>query len=270
MISGMYKFLTKLLKVATFAMFITPMAGAQTMDEGSEIIVNLKKKYYDDYNISEFSGKFIPGDIYAANSDINGDGTEEIALVYRGNCGAAAYSCIWTIYSFISGDYCEIGSLAQEFLSSVKTTPRNYKCRTEGNKLELDEHGNQMTADDIQRTSQAQQLAPDEQHTSDITVATDKPQFKLEMEGVKNSFIWYSITSKIDGLTINKFTVNRNAKNCESYLWANANGVISDDKERKEPAVLDFGETAIYAVSNSCSVIETTVNANNQEWVYEW
>lgn len=266
----MYKFLAKFLKITAFAMLIFTMAGSQAMDEDSETIVKLKKKYYDENNISEYNDEFIPSDIYVADADTNGDGKKEVALVYRGNCGAAAYSCIWTIYSFINGSYCEIGSLAQESLSSVKSAPRNYKCRTEHNKLELDEHGNQMTEDDIQRASQAQQLAPDEQQTADISVATEKPPFKLEMEGVKNSLRWYSITSKTDGLTVNKFTVNRNAKNCESYLWANANGVISDEKKGKEPAVLDFGETAIYAVSNSCSVIETSVKANNQEWIYEW
>lgn len=266
----MYKFNVRLLKITVLTMLILPITAAQAMDEDSDIIVNLKKKYYDEYNISEYNDAFIPSDIYAADADMNGDGVKEVALVYRGNCGAAAYSCVWTIYSFINGNYCEIGSLAQESLPSVKSVPRKYKCRTEDNKLDLDEHGNQMTEGDIQRALQEKQPAPDEQQVADTTAATDKPQFKLEMEGVKNSWIWYSITSKMDGLTINKFTVNRNAKNCESYLWANANGVISDVKERTKPAVLNFGETAIYLVSNSCSVIETSVKANNQEWIYEW
>lgn len=264
----MYQYLTKHMKIAVLLLLMFPMTGVQATNEDSDIILHLKKKYYNENNVSEYSEEFMPNKIYATEADMNGDGTKEVGLIYSGFCGAGAYTCNWVMYSLVSGSYCEIGSLASEYLSSVKNEPRTYKCRTKENTLDLDQHGNQMTKDEIDQASQAQHPAPDEQQTPDAPVVTDKPPFKFAMEGIKNAWKWYSITSEMDGLTINELTVNRNAKNCESFLWANANGVVADPQASKKASVLGFGETAIYLVSNRCSAIEISVKANSKEWIY--
>lgn len=259
-----YKCFAKLIKITTYCLFIFPVIGIQAADDDSDIVLHLKKKYYNEHNISEFTDKFTPDDIYYVEGDINGDDQKEIGLIYGPECGAAAYACNWVIYSLVNGSYCEIGSLANESLSSLKNEPRTYQCRTKDNKLDLDEHGNQMTQAEIEKAFLAQHSL---QQVDNIPVVTNEPPFKLTMEGIKNSWQWYSITSKMNGLKITKFTANRNAKNCESALWSTSKGVIKDDAERKEAAVLDFGETAIYLVPNACSVIEVSIEANNMVWV---
>ncbi|MFQ1791177.1 hypothetical protein ACK348_11035 [Aeromonas veronii] len=265
----MYKCITKLIKITIFLFFILPAISIQAANDDN-LILHLKKKYYDENNISEFTDKFTPDDIYYVEGDINGDNQKEFGFIYGPNCGAAAYACNWLIYSLINGSYCEIGSLANESLSSLKNEPRTYQCRTKDNKLDLDEHGNQMTQAEIEKALLAQQPLHDEQQVENIPVETNEPPFRFAMEGIKNSWKWYSITSKMNGLKITKFTANRNAKNCESTLWSTSKGVIEDDAARKKAAVLDFGETAIYLVPNSCSVIEISIEANNKEWVSEF
>ncbi|MGL6364068.1 hypothetical protein ACSZM1_19645 [Aeromonas veronii] len=141
--------------------------------------MHLKKKYYDENNISEFTDKFTPDDIYYVEGDINGDNQKEFGFIYGPNCGAAAYACNWLIYSLINGSYCEIGSLANESLSSLKNEPRTYQCRTKDNKLDLDEHGNQMTQAEIEKALLAQQPLHDEQQVENIPIETNEPPLDL-------------------------------------------------------------------------------------------
>lgn len=228
----------------------------------------LKKRFYDENNISKYSATFNQNDIYAVEADMNADGVKEVGLVYGPFCGAGAYTCYWSIYSLVNGEYCNIGSLANESLSSVKNEPRVYRCRTQDNKLSLDEYGNQITENKIKGIQPAQNSVSDQQQEADAPIIADKPPFKFAIDGVKNSWRWYSITSEINELKIDGFTVNRNAKNCESFLWSNANRVVAGKEESKFEPVLGFGETAVYLVSDMCSAIEISVKANDNEWIY--
>lgn len=228
----------------------------------------LKKRFYDENNISKYSATFNQNDIYAVEADMNADGVKEVGLVYGPFCGTGAYTCYWSIYSLVNGEHCNIGSLANESLSSVKNEPRVYRCRTQDNKLSLDEYGNQITENKINGIQPAQNSVSDQQQEADAPIIADKPPFKFAIDGVKNSWRWYSITSEINELKIDGFTVNRNAKNCESFLWSNANRVVAGKEESKFAPELGFGETAVYLVSDMCSAIEISVKANDNEWIY--